>query len=234
MKAQPQPNECENRLEILGRHLRELREGKGISRKEVMVALGKNIDSTQVLRRYEIGTRKASREDLIAIVVRGLKETDPRTINLILKEAGYQSLGSDEIGRFGLPSKVGQTEPEAQKVRWGPVDGRPAGILIVSPFEAFIPWTELKREGELKLINQLGRLVPPGCNVALKEFKGRKDWLVRILSPETKPIGDVWFGPDPEKVWTFDGMVRVGSADVWQVFQRFSDGSYRRIKAKHW
>jgi len=202
-----------------------------MDRKEVMVALGKQHDSTQVLRRYEMG-RRPSRENLLSTFIRGLHETKPRTINRGLKLAGYELLSADELIRFGLSHTGRRAEPERQKVRWGPVDARPAGITIVSPQEGFIPWKDLRTEIKQKLLNQLGMHVPPECDVALNEFHGRKDWIVSILDASSKRIGDVWFGPDPEKGWEFDGLVRVGNTEVWQVFERFSDGSYRRIRAK--
>jgi hypothetical protein len=199
-----------------------------------MVASGKNEDSTKVLRRYEEGERRPDRETLLAILLQGLGERETKTINRFLKEAGYEVLRQEELVLHSLPGQKGPETPQAQRVRWAPVDGRSAGIVIDGRIQTFLPWRALKMEVEQKLLNQLGRLVPTGCTAVLREFRGRKDWTVRILSPEGAYVGSIWFGPDPEKEWSFDGMVRAGHDDVWQVFQRFSDGSYRRLKAKRW
>jgi len=62
--------------------------------------------------------------------------------------------------------------------------------------------------------------------------------IVKILDPGGKEIGHVWFGGDPtDEKWNYDGLVRLGLTIsdtehvVWQVFQRYSDGSYRRIRS---
>jgi len=127
---------------------------------------------------------------------------------------------------------------EAQVVRWGPVEGRNPGILIDGTRQ-FVPWDTLKSEVEERLLIQLGRHIPIGCSVQLDAFRGRENWLVRILRSDGGPIGYVWFGPNPDNKWEFDGLVRVGEEIlrinrmiVWQVFQRYSDGSYRRIEAR--
>ena len=64
--------------------------------------------------------------------------------------------------------------PQPQQTRWGPVDGRPAGISINSCTGPFIPWKELKGEVENILLRQV-RLVPIGSTVILGDFRGRKD-----------------------------------------------------------
>jgi hypothetical protein len=102
----------------------------------------------------------------------------------------------------------------------------------------FIAWPVLKVELQDRLLNQLGRSLPMGCTVALNDFHGRSNWLVQILGPNENVLADVWLGPDPEAGWHFDGRVRVGRAlddhhaEVWHIFERFSDGSYRRIDAR--
>jgi transcriptional regulator with XRE-family HTH domain len=124
------------------------------------------------------------------------------------------------------------TEP--QRVRWAPVDGGPPGISIVGDPGHFVSWPRLKKEIEERLLPQI-RNIPVGSTVSLQSFRGRTNWVVRITDPNANEVGDVWFGPDPKNKWSYDGLVRVGGTDsrgrlvVWQVFQRYSDGIYRRI-----
>jgi transcriptional regulator with XRE-family HTH domain len=138
----------------------------------------------------------------------------------------------------GLRKLIRATEPphatEPQRVRWSPVDGGPPGISIISDPGHFVSWPHLKKEIEECLLPQI-RNVPVGSTVSLRPFRGRPNWVVRITDPSTNEVGDVWFGPDPKNKWGYDGLVRVGGTDsrgrlvVWQVFQRYSDGIYRRI-----
>lgn len=127
------------------------------------------------------------------------------------------------------------SHPEPQLVRWGPNDGRPAGIGVQgNTSNEFIPWDSLKPEIEQRLLNQVGLFVPLNSQVELGDLYGRQDWTINIISPEKDFIGYVWFGSNPEKGWGYDGFVRLGKplkdtgTEVWQTFQRFSDGSYRR------
>jgi hypothetical protein len=132
------------------------------------------------------------------------------------------------------------TEPQrdAQQVRWGRPDDRPAGIIVLSAEGAeveFIPWAALKRELETRLLPQLFA-DPHGFTLKTADYHGKSDWLVQVVSPSGEPYCDVWFGPDPESGYAFDGLVRVGDPEaeetpVWQVYQRFSDGTYRRLAA---
>jgi hypothetical protein len=123
--------------------------------------------------------------------------------------------------------------PEAQRVAWGPSltpVPREAGICVNNCAE-FIPWEELKEELEQQLFPQVSR-VPPGSTVTLKEYGGKQDWIVQIVDPNWNEVGHVWLGRDPYNNWVDDGLVRVGSPGppeiVWNTFQRYSDGSYRR------
>ena|SRR5207247_4332904 len=127
--------------------------------------------------------------------------------------------------------------PEPQKTLWGPNNGMPPGICITgSATGEFVPFTELKPEMETKLFNQLGEHIPPKCTAGLGDWKGRSNWLTPIIDPDGKKVGEVWLGTDADNNWAYDGLVRVGVAlsddyaIVWQVFQRYSDGSYRRIR----
>jgi hypothetical protein len=61
---------------------------------------------------------------------------------------------------------------------------------------------------------------------------------MKVLNPEGTELAHVWLGSNGDKSWKWDGMVRIGEPDkpegerVWQTFQRYSDGSYRRISVK--
>jgi Response regulators consisting of a CheY-like receiver domain and a winged-helix DNA-binding domain len=127
---------------------------------------------------------------------------------------------------------------QPQRARWGPNDKRPAGISIDSRDGPLIPWLELNREIEERLFNQLGAYIPVNCTAILKDLYGRKDWIVRIISPRGEEVGGVWFGSNPDDNWIYDGLVHVGkpfnngTAEVWQTFQRFSDGTYRRVRVE--
>lgn len=122
-----------------------------------------------------------------------------------------------------------------QIVRWGPSDGLPAGIWINSKNGQFIPWKELVLELKSGLLNQLGRHISLDCDLTVRDLFGRKDWIVRIVNKEGEDVGSLWFGGDRMKDWAFDGKVRAGEAhstdvaEVWQTFERYSDGTYRRV-----
>lgn len=127
-----------------------------------------------------------------------------------------------------------------QTTRWGPVDGRPPGITVEGAArQAFIPWDQLQLEIETKLLPQVA-LIPRGSKVDLARFKGNDNWVISILDPSRTEVGNVWFGPNPDTDWKWDGLVRLGEksgkgleSPVWQVFQRYSDGSYRRLETRY-
>jgi len=135
------------------------------------------------------------------------------------------------ITHFTFPSPSAVL-PKPQQVRWEPVDGRAPGICVDGCTE-FIPWAELEREIQVKLLPQVAR-VPVGSKVLVKELQGKQNWIVQIVDTDGKEIGHIWFGPDPANNWSFDGLVRVGypgpPVAIWDVFQRYSDGSYRKIR----
>ena len=119
-----------------------------------------------------------------------------------------------------------------QKVRWGPVDGLPAGIKVLGSENIFIPWQLLHTEITKKLLPQF-EYIPTECSVELDDYKNKEDWIVKILNKEKNEVAHIWFGPDPNGLWKYDGLVRVGVTGsppmVWQTFQRYSDNSYRGI-----
>ncbi|MGH8626550.1 MAG: toll/interleukin-1 receptor domain-containing protein [Gammaproteobacteria bacterium] len=145
--------------------------------------------------------------------------------------------GIDSLLRTFTATRHGVSLGEPQRTRWGPNDALPAGILINEGREPFVPWDHLHLEISDRLFNQLGQRIPTGCKAVLRDFYGRKDWTVVIMSEDGQELGYVWFGSNPSNGWVYDGLVRVGSAieggatEVWQTFERFSDGSYRRVRS---
>lgn len=126
-----------------------------------------------------------------------------------------------------------------EKVRWGPSDGFAPGIRVWNSDdteESFISWTDLKPELESRLFPQLFA-DPSGYTIESRDYHGKKQWLVRICNEAGEPYCAVWFGDDPDNGWRFDGLIRVGEAmeleseRVWHVYQRYSDGTYRRLFA---
>jgi hypothetical protein len=130
--------------------------------------------------------------------------------------------------------------PVPQKIRWD--SGHKSGVhgMIVESHESvgFIPWEDLKPELEKDLLVHLGRVLGSrSYTIDTAPFHGRENWLIRILDESGSAVGSVWLGNDPYQGWKWDGLVRVGNAPtehtakVWQVFERYSDGSYRRVAA---
>lgn len=121
------------------------------------------------------------------------------------------------------------------KVRWGPSDGQPAGIRVWAEEgmdETFIPWSDLQPELQKQLLPQ-AFADPSGFKFETREHHGKPQWLVQVFDDQDELYCDVWFGNDPDNGWSFDGLVRVGdpatAPHAWQVYQRYSDGTYRRL-----
>lgn len=121
--------------------------------------------------------------------------------------------------------------PHPQQTRWGPVDGLPAGISLNAADGDFISWQELECEIKIKILPQVKKLDELWADVRLVDHHGKKDWIVEIVDAKGHGVANIWFGSDPLKGWAYDGLVRVGAPEapieVWQVYQRYSDGSYR-------
>ena len=137
-----------------------------------------------------------------------------------------------------MPTK--KSVPIVQKVRWQAArEGKETGMIVESEKEVdFIPWEKLKPELEAELIVQLGRVLGDKvCTVETSDWNGRKDWIINIVDENKEILGSIWLGGDPLAGWKWDGKVRAGRADtdneatVWQIFERYSDGSYRRVEA---
>lgn len=124
-----------------------------------------------------------------------------------------------------------------QKLRWGVEEGRAPGISIVETRD-FIPWNELQIEVETKLIHQVPG-IPVGSTTTIADFRGRKDWIIHIFSPDGEPIAHLWFGSNPKRNEILDGMVHIGfdvtnqpeqsKSSIWETYCRYSDGTYRRV-----
>ena len=105
------------RRQLLGQAIRKFRERRGLSQKDVVVALGRDPDDTRSLRRYENGERLPPRKTLLAILTAEGKGIDSEEINELVKSAGYDPPKSaDEMRRYKLlPMPIA----EPQKTRWG-------------------------------------------------------------------------------------------------------------------
>ncbi|HET9767395.1 MAG TPA: hypothetical protein VFS60_11145 [Thermoanaerobaculia bacterium] len=119
----------------------------------------------------------------------------------------------------------------AQRVRWAPLDGYPAGICIET-CALFVPWSALKPELEDRLLPQVGQ-VGLEATLELRNLGSRRDWIVAVVDTRGVVVANVWLGSDPQRDWIFDGRVRIGPPNlgggVWATFERRSDGSYRRL-----
>lgn len=121
-------------------------------------------------------------------------------------------------------------------VRWGPPDGKPAGVSAWPEGDerqsVFCDWADFKRELETMLLPQLFA-EPSGFHFHKRDHHGKADWLVWVVDARGDRYCDVWLGVNPEKGWSFDGLVHLGNAEttphVWQSYQRYSDGTYRRL-----
>jgi hypothetical protein len=167
--------------------------------------------------------------------VRVLQETDVKSVDRLLAKAEYAGLKPLEQRAYGLLEKL-SAMAKPQTVLWGPSDGRPPGI--VTSASGFVPWEQLSKDLNERLLTQLSRHIPSKCRVRLADFHDRTNWLIQIVDESGRARGFVWLGTNPDNSWAWDGLVRVGTAEtdysheVWQVFQRYSDGSYRRVEAR--
>ncbi len=127
--------------------------------------------------------------------------------------------------------------PAKQKVFWSINQGSPAGVFINSFKGQFIEWSVIKKEIETKVISQCPRIIPVGSTVEVGDFYEKKNWVIWIYDKKGNEIGSVWIGGNPLNKWFLDGMVRIGKTisdtewEVYQVLQRYSDGSYRLVQS---
>jgi hypothetical protein len=128
--------------------------------------------------------------------------------------------------------------PILQKVRWEPTNSLPAGVIIyneVEQHQSFIAWDALRVELESKLLPQLFAAVST-YRFAVMDYHDKKDWTVKTLDANGNGYCWLWLGVNPDSEWKWDGLVRVGGNSppyVWQTYERYSDGSYRRIQSKY-
>jgi hypothetical protein len=70
----------------------------------------------------------------------------------------------------------------------------------------------------------------------LKDFYGRKNWLVQIVDKSKNILGGVWIGSNPYADFENDGLVRIGKSIsdnswvIYAVFARLSDGTYKTVR----
>lgn len=139
----------------------------------------------------------------------------------------------------GLPRSLGQDviEPVKQKVFWSVNQNFRAGAFINSFKGEFLEWAQIKEELETKVITQCPRIIPVGSRVEMADFYGKKNWVIWIYDKKDNKIGSVWIGGNPLKKWYLDGFIRIGKTfsdtqwEVYQVLQRYSDGSYRIVQS---
>jgi len=131
----------------------------------------------------------------------------------------------------------GRVEVVKQKVFWSVNQGYKPGIFINGFNGPFIEWEKVKEELETKVLPQCPRIIPVGSRVELRDFYGKKDFVVWIFDKSDQHIASVWLGGNPYKQWFVDGLVRIGkthsdtSWEVYVIYQRYSDGSYRIVKS---
>lgn len=126
---------------------------------------------------------------------------------------------------------------EPQFIHWAVDDGKAPGTVVDEPSVEFVPWSVLQREIHTKLLPQAARAIPLGSRAEPAPFHGRGNFRIFLMNPKAEVIGRVWFGKDPYRNWGYDGLVRLGNAPtdyeaiVWQVYQRYSEGTYRLLRA---
>ena len=153
----------------------------------------------------------------VAVFIRSKPLPPDSSVTLIEKEEEVKPLEKNVVG-----------VPEL--VRWGPLDGKEAGICIDGS-KKFIPWPELREEIHRNLLPQVGQ-VRANSKAVLQDYAGRSDWIVRVVGATDTEVVHIWFGGDPENNWSHDGLIRIGIPDpleIFGTFQRYSDGSYRKL-----
>jgi hypothetical protein len=98
-------------------------------------------------------------------------------------------------------------------------------------YEDFLPWPKLKIELDRKLLPQLFA-DPSGFGFQVFDHHGKPDWVVKLVRSDGTGFCYLWLGGDPGRGWQWDGLIRLGAAEpaqVWQIYQRYSDGTYRRL-----
>src|SRR2546425_5420100 len=85
----------------LGKELRSLREAQDLAQKTVVDLSGETMGE-RMLRAYESGDRRPSRERLLKLLLRSFQLKEPTEINRCLRLAEYAALTPREIVQHGL------------------------------------------------------------------------------------------------------------------------------------
>lgn len=126
-------------------------------------------------------------------------------------------------------------QPVPQTILWGPDYGKQEGVFINSINGKFIKWDFIAKEIEEQVLKGCPRIIPVGSSLKTLKFYNKENHIVRIFNSSGVVVGDLWLGGNPEKKWEHDGYIRIGKAisdtewEVYQVYQRFSDSSYRLV-----
>lgn len=126
------------------------------------------------------------------------------------------------------------TTAQAQRLFWGVNHGFPVGAIVDEKGGEYIPWDILKEE-IYAIVHNCPSFIGNDVRVQLSDFNGKKDWVIEVVNESGVVVGSVWIGGDPEHNWAQDGLVRIGKThsdtehEVYQMLQRFSDGSYKSV-----
>src|SRR5205823_1591019 len=117
----------------LGKELRSLREAQDIAQKTVVDLSGETMGE-RMLRSYESGDRRPSRERLLKLLVRSFQLKEPTEINRCLRLAEYAALTQREVDHYGLrPTSSSDDSLRVSKPAGPPADFRlEAGTIIVT------------------------------------------------------------------------------------------------------
>lgn len=222
--------------------------------KEIVKTISKNLQdafNTYCGKSMKLNGYKDSNE--YEELIQAIKKTTGITLGkstlrdlITLKHSGkFQSTTFKTIDKFiatytKTPESFNKkvfSEPIKQKIFWSVNQGFKPGIFVNSLNGQFIEWDTVKKELETNVITQCPRIIPVGARAELGNFYKKNAWVIEIYDREDNEIGSVWIGGNPLKGWYSDGLVRVGktvsdtSWEVFQILQRYSDGSYRLVKS---
>lgn len=172
-------------------------------------------------------------------------QTIKRSLNRVSpKENGCsKALKSWYDGIMGFNLKKNKTKSieevkiKSQILIWAVNFGGKPGAIIDELGGRFISWKTLKSELEKQVINSIPGVIQIPARVELSDHYEKKDWIIKIIDKNGSHVGDVWIGSNPENSWRMDGKIRIGRTisdkewKVWQVYERFSDGSYRVLRS---
>ncbi len=127
--------------------------------------------------------------------------------------------------------------PFPQKVKW--VAGDHPGLQLQDANGTrggvtFVPWSDLNPQLRANLLPNLFKFSST-YRFEPQAWGDKKNEVIKILDADAKSVGWLWLGGNPDNGWEWDGLVRIGgdhrAEKVWQTYQRYSDGSYRRLKS---